>query len=61
MAKTVNQLEAELAKASADTRRAYDILNSQRGIGDEGLYRQLGIAKNTLKKKGVFESAKKEG
>lgn len=60
MAKTVNQLEAELAKASADTRRTYDILNSQRGIGDEGLYRQLGIAKNTLKKKGVFESSKKE-
>jgi hypothetical protein len=62
MAKTVEQLEKELGKVSEDTRRAYDLLNSKARDGRYyvGLYRQLDIAQNTLKKKGVFESARKE-
>jgi hypothetical protein len=62
MAKTIEQLEQELGKVSQDTRRAYDILNSKARDGRfyEGLYRQLDIAQNTLKKKGVFESARIE-
>lgn len=62
MAKTIRQLESELGKIAAETRRAYDVLNSKQRVGNnfEGLYRQLEIAKNTLQKKGVFESAKKE-
>jgi hypothetical protein len=62
MAKTIEQLQQELGKVSEDTRRAYDLLNSKQRTGRyyEGLYRQLDIAKNTLNKKGVFESAKKE-
>ena len=62
MAKTVEQLEKELGKVSEDTRRAYDLLNSKARDGRfyEGLYRQLDIAQNTLRKKGVFESSKKE-
>ena len=62
MAKTVKQLQAELGKVSEDTRRAYDLLYSKKRSGRFylGLYRQLDIAQNTLKKKGVFESARKE-
>ena len=57
MAKTVRQLEEELAKVSEDTRRAYDALH---GTDFSSLYRQYEIAKNTLKKKGLFESARLE-
>jgi hypothetical protein len=62
MAKTIEQLQQELGKVSEDTRRAYDLLNSKARDGRYyvGLYRQLDIAENTLNKKGVFESAKKE-
>jgi predicted transcriptional regulator len=62
MAKTIEQLQEELGKVSKDTRRAYDLLYSKQRSGRYylGLYRQLDIAKNTLKKKGLFESAKKE-
>lgn len=62
MAKTIEQLQQELGKVSEDTRRAYDLLNSKARDGRfyVGLYRQLDIAENTLKKKGVFESARKE-
>lgn len=62
MAKTIEELEKELGRVSKATRQAYDILYSKQRSGRyyEGLYRQLDIAKNTLKKKGVFESAKKE-
>jgi hypothetical protein len=62
MAKTIEQLQQELGKVSEDTRRAYDLLNSKARDGRfyVGLYRQLDIAENTLNKKGVFESAKKE-
>jgi hypothetical protein len=60
MAKTIQQLEDELAKVSGDTRRAYDILHGTEGSFDPGLLRQLESAKETLKKKGLFESAKLE-
>jgi hypothetical protein len=62
MAKTIEQLQEELGKVSEQTRRAYDVLNSKRRSGRfyEGLYRQLDIAQNTLKKKGLFESARVE-
>jgi hypothetical protein len=62
MAKTIEQLQEELGKVSAQTRRAYDVLNSKKRSGRfyEGLYRQLDIAQNTLKKKGLFESARIE-
>lgn len=62
MAKTIQELEEELGRISLQTRRAYDALNSKerKGLEFEGLYRQLAIAENTLKKKGVFESARKE-
>jgi hypothetical protein len=58
MAKTIKQLEEELSKVSGDTRRAYDILYGTSKQNDSGLYRQLASAKNTLKKKGLFEYAK---
>jgi hypothetical protein len=60
MAKTIQQLEDELAKVSGDTRRAYDILHGTEGSFDPGLLRQLASAKETLKKKGLFESARLE-
>lgn len=62
MAKTIEQLQEELGRVSEQTRRAYDALNSKERDGRfyVGLYRRLDIAKNTLKKKGVFESAKQE-
>lgn len=62
MAKSVEQLQEELGRVSEQTRRAYDLLNSKARDGRfyVGLYRQLDIAENTLKKKGVFESSKKE-
>jgi hypothetical protein len=58
MAKTIQQLEEELSKVSGDTRRAYDILHGTAAQNNPGLYRELSSAKNTLKKKGLFESAK---
>jgi hypothetical protein len=62
MAKTIEQLQEELGKVSAQTRRAYDALNSKERDGRfyVGLYRRLDIAQNTLKKKGLFESARQE-
>jgi hypothetical protein len=62
MAKTIEQLQEELGKVSAQTRRAYDALNSKERDGRfyVGLYRRLDIAQNTLKKKGLFESARIE-
>jgi len=58
MAKTIQQLEDELAKASGNTRRAYDILHGTSKQNDTGLLQALEYAKNTLKKKGLFESAR---
>jgi hypothetical protein len=62
MAKTIEQLKKELEQIAVETRRAYDVLNTQARSGGNyyGLYRQLNVAKNTLKKKGVFASAKKD-
>jgi len=62
MAKTIEQLKKELEQIAVETRRAYDVLNTQArsGTNYKGLYRQLNIAKNTLQKKGVFASAKKD-
>lgn len=59
MAKTIEQLEKELAKVASDTKRAYNVLYGTEARFDSGLYRQLASAKNTLKKKGLFESARK--
>jgi len=62
MAKTIEQLNEELQKIAVETRKSYDLLNTQArsGVKYLGLYRQLEIAKDTLKKKGVFASAKKD-
>jgi len=60
MAKTVEQLQEELAKVSRDTRRAYDVLHGTSKQFDYGLLRELASAKNTLTKKGLFESARVE-
>jgi hypothetical protein len=60
MAKTIQQLEEELAKVSGDTRRAYDVLHGTSKQSDYGLLRELESAKNTLNKKGVFEYAREE-
>ena len=60
MAKTIKQLEAELAKVSEDTRRAYNVLHGTEAKFDPGLLRQYEAARNTLKKKGLFESARVE-
>ena len=58
MAKTIQQLEEELSKVSGDTRRAYDALHGTSAQNNKGLYRELSSAKNTLKKKGLFEYAR---
>lgn len=60
MAKSIKQLEAELAKVSEDTRKAYNVLHGTEASFDPGLLRQYEAAKNTLKKKGLFESARVE-
>lgn len=60
MAKTIEQLEKELTKVATETKRAYNVLYGTEARFDSGLYRQLDRAQTTLKKKGLFESARKE-
>jgi hypothetical protein len=51
--KTIRELQAELQGISEKTKDAYDALN-----GRDGLYRKLGLAQNTLEKKGLLAGAK---
>lgn len=60
MAKTIEQLEQELTKVATETKRAYNVLYGTEARFDSGLYRQLDRAQTTLKKKGLFEYARKE-
>lgn len=53
--KTIAQLESELVTVSKQTKDAYDILK-----GRNGLYKRLGIAQNTLTKKGLLAGVKEQ-
>lgn len=53
--KTIAQLESELVTVSKQTKDAYEILK-----GRNGLYKRLGIAQNTLKKKGLLPGVKEQ-